>query len=389
MNFLQQIPGITEMLFLLAAGSIGVVVYLIVMFRRNEHKTEERLRQARADITDMTILFQTMRDIIGQQKALAKDFNEELEHKMGQVKHILNLGMEKNKQLYDKQQRIAAELEEAQARMEGLFRQLSHADKAMTAVAPSAIPRPVAPAPTPSTPRPADPPPAIATPEPAPAPTPTPRPSSSVLVRRPIADARELPAAPQPARVERPMPPRATPVEPPLSDADRARLAATGVTRAPFSPWIAEDLPEDNGKTATPPPGSPTPAMEPAPVAPKISPRPAPILPGEEEEPESFAPSNGDAAREAFRALLNMPMTAGVAPAPPEMPGQVAGMVSRTDGYGPAPDEGTISAPLQQRVLEYSEAGMTVAEVSRELGIGKGEVRLMLSLARQTPPGQS
>ena len=46
----------------------------------------------------------------------------------------------------------------------------------------------------------------------------------------------------------------------------------------------------------------------------------------------------------------------------------------------------TMSVPLQQRVLEYSEAGMTVAQVSRELGIGKGEVRLMLSLARQQSP---
>lgn len=384
MKFLQQIPGITELLFLLAAGSIGVVVFLIVMFRRNERKTEERLRQARADITDMTILFQTMRDIIGQQKALAKDFNEELEHKMGQVKHILNLGMEKNKQLYDKQQRIAADLEEAQARMEGLFRQLSHADKAMATVAPPAPPRPVSPpAPVTSAPRPAAPTPVVATPEPSPAPVP--RPPSSVLVRRPLADTRELSAASPPTRVDRPMPPRAAPAAPPLSDADRERLAATGVTRAPFSPWIAEDLPENNGKEAAPT----TPAVEPAPVAPASPPRPAPALAGDEEELESFAPSNGDAAREAFRALLNMPMTAGVAPAPPEMPGQVAGMAPRADGYGPAPDEGAISAPLQQRVLEYSEAGMTVAEVSRELGIGKGEVRLMLSLARQTPPGQS
>ncbi len=39
--------------------------------------------------------------------------------------------------------------------------------------------------------------------------------------------------------------------------------------------------------------------------------------------------------------------------------------------------------PIQQRVLEYKEAGMTEAQIAKELGIGKGEVRLMLSLARQ------
>ena len=41
---------------------------------------------------------------------------------------------------------------------------------------------------------------------------------------------------------------------------------------------------------------------------------------------------------------------------------------------------------LQQRIVEYSQAGMAVSDIARELGIGKGEVRLMLSLAK---PGQS
>ena len=95
-------------MYFLSAVGFAAAVFFGVMLRRNEARTEQRLKQARADITDMTILFQTMRDIIGQQKALAKDFNEELEHKMGQVKHILNLSMEKNKQLYEKQQRIVA-----------------------------------------------------------------------------------------------------------------------------------------------------------------------------------------------------------------------------------------------------------------------------------------
>ena len=49
----------------------------------------------------------------------------------------------------------------------------------------------------------------------------------------------------------------------------------------------------------------------------------------------------------------------------------------------PPPPAVPVAVPLQQRVLEYSEAGMGVAEIARELGIGKGEVRLMLSLAKQ------
>jgi hypothetical protein len=35
---------------------------------------------------------------------------------------------------------------------------------------------------------------------------------------------------------------------------------------------------------------------------------------------------------------------------------------------------------LQRRVQEYADAGMSVPQISRELGIGKGEVRLILSL---------
>ncbi|MCC6145782.1 MAG: DUF742 domain-containing protein, partial [Candidatus Hydrogenedentes bacterium] len=41
-------------------------------------------------------------------------------------------------------------------------------------------------------------------------------------------------------------------------------------------------------------------------------------------------------------------------------------------------------SPMQKRVLDYCNAGMSVADIARELGIGKGEVRLMLSLARQS-----
>jgi len=38
------------------------------------------------------------------------------------------------------------------------------------------------------------------------------------------------------------------------------------------------------------------------------------------------------------------------------------------------------SGTLRARVLEYSDAGMSVPEIARELGLGKGEVRLILSI---------
>lgn len=372
--------GATALVFLLGAVSFITAAVFGVLLRRNEAKTEQRLRQARADITDMTILFQTMRDIIGQQKALAKDFNEELEHKMGQVKHILNLSMEKNKQLYEKQQRIVAELEEAQVKVDGLFRQLSHAGKAADAVAAPARPveRPVAP-PQPQS---------QDMPRSAPAAVTTPRQTSSVLVRTTTPDARDLPATPsRPApRAESTLQPRPTPAPKALTPAEEAKLADTGVTRAPFSSWVAEDLIETgangggNGQTAEI--RSATPAPRPSTLAERAS------APPEEDEPDLEVSGNGEAAREAFRALLNMPMGHDATIAPVEMPGQTQALAPTASGNGGGSDDAPFSAPLQQRVLEYSEAGMTVAEVSRELGIGKGEVRLMLSLARQSQPGQ-
>lgn len=168
---------------------------------------------------------------------------------------------------------------------------------------------------------------------------------------------------------------------PALTPAEEARLADTGVTKAPFTAWIAEDLLGTNGNTAAT--RQPTPTSMKGPLT---SRNPAPL---DEEEPEPQAPGNGEAAREAFRALLNMPMNSGAGLPPVEMPGQTRAMTAAMQGHESNAGEVQLSAPLQQRVLEYSEAGMTVAEVSRELGIGKGEVRLMLSLARQAQPGQS
>ncbi len=380
MTELLQQQGAMIIVFLLGAVGLAAAAFFGVMLRRNEAKTEQRLRQARADITDMTILFQTMRDIIGQQKALAKDFNEELEHKMGQVKHILNLSMEKNKQLYEKQQRIVAELEEAQVQIDGLFRQIGHAGKAAVAVA--APVRPVErPAPLPPKP------PEAPRSEPSHRVTTTPQPSS-ILVRSGTPDVRDMPVTPpRPApRPDSPMPPRPAPTPKALAPAEEAKLADTGVTKAPFSSWIAEDLLGSGASGAA----NGTPAEErraaPAPRPPADVTRAS--APVEEDEPELEVSGNGEAAREAFRALLNLPMGHDAPLAPVEMPGQTRAMAEAMRGNGGAVEEVQFSAPLQQRVLEYSEAGMTVAEVSRELGIGKGEVRLMLSLARQAQPGQ-
>lgn len=361
-EFIQQNQGmLTGVFFALAVLFLGAAAYFAILVLRTEKKADQRLKQARADITDMTILFQTMRDIIGQQKALAKDFNEELEHKMEQVKHILNQGMEKNKQLYDKQQRITQELEEAQVQIDGLYRQLAEAPKG-PAPNGSNAPRPaparasvvtatreqrdtveVRPAPRPS-------------PTPPAAPAPPAAPPRATLSM----DPRDVPAVSRDQLVRQSRAAAASMNErtSALSPAEEARLAETGVTKAPFTSWIADDLVAREKPTARPEAAQ---AKTP--------------------DPADQGPSNGDAAREAFRALLNMPPPERE-PAPLDIvPGAMAAPEARAASTNRPP-----SAPLQQRVLEYSEAGMTVAQVSRELGIGKGEVRLMLSLAKQQIP---
>ncbi|MCC6797350.1 MAG: hypothetical protein IT366_19690 [Candidatus Hydrogenedentes bacterium] len=91
-----------------------------------------------------------------------------------------------------------------------------------------------------------------------------------------------------------------------------------------------------------------------------------------ETEPEM--PHDADAARSAFRALLNLAPEEqiernSIVPMPRSKP-------PATTGNGrPVP-------PLHARVYEYNDAGMNVAQIAQELGIGKGEVRLILSLRK-------
>jgi len=90
----------------------------------------------------------------------------------------------------------------------------------------------------------------------------------------------------------------------------------------------------------------------------------------DEPEPdnEPSEPEDPEAARDAFRMLLNMDSPT-MDPNPPiQVDDETSDAVSIT--------------PVQQRIYEYSDAGMRVPEIARELGVGKGEVRLILSLRK-------
>jgi hypothetical protein len=84
--------------------------------------------------------------------------------------------------------------------------------------------------------------------------------------------------------------------------------------------------------------------------------------------PES--PEDAEAARAAFRKLMSLQDQPEPAAAELRVP-------ARNGGNG----RGDVS-PIQQRVYEYSDAGMSVSQIAHELGMGKGEVRLMISLRK-------
>jgi hypothetical protein len=89
-----------------------------------------------------------------------------------------------------------------------------------------------------------------------------------------------------------------------------------------------------------------------------------------ESEPE--APHDADAARSAFRALLDLAPEA-------EVEKNTAAPVQPA---APPIGNGRTVPPIHARVYEYNDAGMNVAQIAQELGIGKGEARLILSLRK-------
>ena len=95
-------------------------------------------------------------------------------------------------------------------------------------------------------------------------------------------------------------------------------------------------------------------------------------------------PSDPELAREAFRTLLDIqPETPRNRPDLAIASGEFFSSdrteepVYGINDSGNGRDKG---APLRARVYAYYDAGMTVSEIARELGIGKGEARLMLNL---------
>jgi len=102
--------------------------------------------------------------------------------------------------------------------------------------------------------------------------------------------------------------------------------------------------------------------------------QPLPAADADEDEPaEPPAPepeSDPEAEREAMSALLNMGEPAASQESTQDTPEKAQTPATPTNG----------AAALRSRVYKYHDAGMSVSAIAQELGLGKGEIRLMLSL---------
>ncbi|MFO7976963.1 MAG: hypothetical protein R6V12_20315 [Candidatus Hydrogenedentota bacterium] len=269
--------GAAVLLAFLAAVLFVVLLVTWVLRRRSRRMSFPKTRHPQDDTTNTMIMFQTMRDILEQQKDVARQLNVSLDNKVKYIKKIVETSYADLREMRETARRLAAEVSETKAELAALQAQVGHGARSSQQEdgAPSGETQGVS--------------------EPSP---------PLEALSRPVLD------------------------EPPDSGFDR---------------WVGLDFGE--------------------------------VPEEEEEEPEPAAappenPEHAEAARNAFRALLNLDSASGG-------PKAASTDSEKDNGKGR-----TNSLPLKKRIYEYSDVGMTVSEIARELGLGKGEVRLILNLRK-------
>jgi hypothetical protein len=270
----------------LLGGLVMVVVAsfgaLFFMLARESRLGGSHSAHSANDVTNMMILFQTMRDILTQQKDLAREFNISIDKKVNEVRKLVHSNGDVRAELERTKRELAALAARTRNELSALERRLGQVDTDVAAAEDEA-----------------------AQPEPDPI------------------DEDEYMEEDQAPPVE--ILPREVESEDPVDLIDRWTRGAE------LEPELVEEEPA-NG-----------------------------LSHDEEEESEEM--------RAAYRDLLNLQPAghANLAAAMDELEGR------ETNGAH-------YLTPIQQRVYEYSDAGMRVPEIARELGVGKGEVRLILSL---------
>ena len=286
-----------EIVNLIAVASLVLVIVIscvaFVMFLRDLRHRGSTPPHVLTDNTNMMILFQTMRDVVSDQKELARAFNASVDEKVSQIRAMIDAAKAEREELRETQQAILAMLESAKLAVQN---------------APD---------------------------------TPSPAPLSSAS-----------PAGSSPT-VESHAPPKddATP-KPGDSVDSEAQFEETSLVKESgtssdnlIDTWTGLDFEEEE--------------------------RQPPSYTVSEEAVDS--PEDAEAARDAFRTLLDLGTARTVAAH--ETPAEGA--------HAPDADNGKSARTIvQQRVYEYSDAGMSVSDIAREIGMGKGEIRLILSLRK-------
>lgn len=249
------IIGIVLVIMLLTMAA-GLGAFLI----RDLNRRNAPPPHSSTDLTNMTILFHTMRDVVAQQKQLAADFNRSLDRRVNEIKKVVEL-IRKERELLRQSRAQLNELIRRANEIESSVRGTTHSAAAATPIKPVTPPEP-----------------------------------DEIVV-------------PEDDLIEH----------------------WTGLDFGE-----AEEEDEDDSSY-------------------------------EEQVPEPVAPEDAEAAREAFRTLLNLNPPDAEVPAAPAAGGNGRDHMNS----------------IEQLVYEYSDAGMRVPDIARELGIGKGEVRLIQSLRKK------
>ena len=293
----------------LIVGLIGLVVtsfltLLYILFSDRGAGRGQNPASAQGDLTNMMILFQTMRDILTQQKDLAREFNISIDKKVNEVRRLIQSTGDVRAELERTKRELAALATKTRRDVSALERRLQGVDSDADLAEPEAESE-------------------------------SPEDDSEVQELEPLENIEPpLEVLPEPDH------------SPPPDFIDRWSMT-TDVSMRTVEDEEADGIeieddyePDDdeyeNGYTEAP----------------------------SEEEVEG--------TRSAYRDLLNFQ------PASPSMHSPSSSDILDSNGDGG--NGGTYLTPIQKRVYEYSDAGMRVPEIARELGVGKGEVRLILSL---------
>lgn len=99
---------------------LGVFVIVLCLFYyvwddRNKRKLQEHRR---VEISELAMVFQTLRDVVSEQKILAKEFNEQVEEKLSLVRGIVNEAQNKMKQIQQEIYEQSQKLKELQEQID-------------------------------------------------------------------------------------------------------------------------------------------------------------------------------------------------------------------------------------------------------------------------------